>query len=78
MTPNIFAARKAVSPGNFSNNKAVLLWANDGLKVVFCILIGLELKHEVMKVQLATHSQIILPVVAAPLGFLLPEAISPD
>ena len=72
---DFFATRTAVIFGDFSIDKAMLLWINDGLMAVFFLLIGLELKREVMEGQLASRSQIVLPVVAAIGGFLLPAAI---
>lgn len=70
-----FATRTAVVFGSFSIDKALLLWINDGLMAVFFLLIGLELKREVVEGQLSSRDQLVLPVVAALGGFLLPALI---
>lgn len=71
----LFATRTAVVFGSFSIDKALLLWINDGLMAVFFLLIGLELKREVVAGQLSTRAQLLLPVIAALGGFLLPALI---
>lgn len=71
----LFATRTAIIFGEFSIDKPLLLWINDGLMAIFFLLIGLELKREVLQGQLATRSQLLLPVLAATGGFVLPAAI---
>ncbi len=70
-----FATRTAIIFGEFAIDKPLLLWINDGLMAVFFLLIGLELKREVMQGQLATRSQLLLPVLGATGGFVLPAVI---
>lgn len=55
--------------------KPLLLWINDGLMAVFFLLIGLEVKREVMVGQLSSRAQIILPGIAALGGMVAPAAI---
>ncbi|MDH3998582.1 MAG: Na+/H+ antiporter NhaA, partial [Desulfuromonadales bacterium] len=55
--------------------KPLLLWINDGLMAVFFLLIGLEVKREVLVGQLSSREQIILPGVAALGGMLAPAII---
>lgn len=55
--------------------KPFLLWINDGLMALFFLLIGLELKREVVEGQLSQLSQILLPAVAALGGIIVPALI---
>lgn len=68
-------ARAAVIVGALSIDKSVLLWINDGLMAVFFLLVGLELKREVLEGQLSNRSQLALPVVGALGGFAIPALI---
>lgn len=54
---------------------SVLHWINDGLMAVFFLMVGLEIKREVITGQLATWPQRILPGVAAFGGMVMPAAV---
>ena len=55
--------------------KPLLLWINDGLMALFFLLIGLEVKREVLDGQLSKPSQIVLPGAAAIGGMVVPALL---
>ncbi|WP_200567237.1 Na+/H+ antiporter NhaA [Paraburkholderia nemoris] len=55
--------------------KPLLLWINDGLMAIFFLLVGLEVKREVLEGELSTPAQIVLPVVAGVGGMVVPALI---
>ena len=61
-------------PG-FELSKSVHHWINDGLMALFFLVIGLELKREILVGELADIKQAILPVVAAIGGMIVPVII---
>ena len=60
---------------SFGVSKPLLLWVNDGLMAVFFLLVGLELKREVVEGDLSSPEQIALPALAAIGGLIVPAAI---
>jgi NhaA family Na+:H+ antiporter len=72
---DVLAVPLAISLGDLAVDKPLLLWVNDGLMAVFFLLIGLELKREVLDGELRSPDQILLPGVAAVGGFLVPTFI---
>lgn len=60
---------------SFGVSKPLLLWINDGLMAVFFLLVGLELKREIVEGQLSSADQIILPALAAIGGLVVPAVI---
>jgi Na+:H+ antiporter, NhaA family len=61
--------------GSFALAKPLLLWINDGLMAIFFLLVGLEVKREVIEGELSTPAQIVLPVVAGLGGMVVPALI---
>lgn len=55
--------------------KPLLLWINDGLMAVFFLLVGLEVKREILQGCLSSWSQAALPVIAAFGGMLVPALV---
>jgi len=53
----------------------LLLWINDGLMAVFFLLVGLEIKREVIEGELSSVRKAALPVLAALGGALVPAFI---
>ena len=61
--------------GEFLINKPLLLWINDGLMAVFFLLVGLEIKREILEGQLSTREQVSLPAFAALGGLVVPALV---
>lgn len=55
--------------------KPFLLWINDGWMAIFFLLIGLELKREVLEGELSSMEQVALPAAAAIGGVLAPIGV---
>ncbi|MGH8461565.1 MAG: Na+/H+ antiporter NhaA [Stenotrophobium sp.] len=53
----------------------LMLWINDGFMAVFFLLVGLELKRELIEGQFADRAQIALPGLCALSGMVVPMAI---
>ena len=55
--------------------KPLLLWINDGLMAIFFLLVGLEIKREVVEGELSQPSQVALPIGGALGGMVVPGLI---
>ena len=64
-----------VSAGHVGIAKPLLLWVNDGLMAVFFLLVALEIKREMVGGQLAGRAQLVLPMVCAGAGVVVPALI---
>lgn len=53
----------------------VISWINDGLMAIFFLLVGLEIKRELIEGELSSFKQASLPIVAALGGVLVPALI---
>lgn len=53
----------------------VEVWINDGLMAIFFLLVGLEIKREIIEGELADAKKASLPIVAALGGMLIPAVI---
>lgn len=53
----------------------VVLWINDGLMAIFFLLVGLEIKREIIEGELSSVKQASLPVLAAIGGVVIPALI---
>ncbi|MFW0065955.1 MAG: Na+/H+ antiporter NhaA, partial [Coxiella endosymbiont of Dermacentor silvarum] len=61
--------------GPFQLSKPLLLWINDGLMTVFFLLVGLEIKREMLEGKLNDFAQASLPVIAGLGGMFIPALI---
>ena len=55
--------------------KPLILWINDGLMAVFFLLVGLELKREILEGKLKRPRDVMLPGMAAVGGMVVPALI---
>lgn len=65
----------AVTLNDMSLSKPLHHWINDGLMVIFFLLVGMEIKREMLEGHLASRQQAILPIVAAIGGVVVPAVI---
>lgn len=63
------------SIGSLTVNFPVSAFINDGLMAIFFLLVGLEIKRELIEGELSSIKQASLPVIAALGGMLVPAAI---
>ncbi|OEE68387.1 Na(+)/H(+) antiporter NhaA [Enterovibrio norvegicus FF-33] len=61
--------------GSLDIEKNLLLWINDGLMAIFFLLIGLEVKRELIQGALRTRSRAMFPLIAAVGGMVFPVLI---
>jgi Na+:H+ antiporter, NhaA family len=77
----VAVANSPLAPGYFGVletdvlGHTVLHWINDGLMAVFFLLVGLEIKREMLDGQLSTWPRRALPGIAAIGGMIAPAAI---
>jgi NhaA family Na+:H+ antiporter len=64
-----------VRVGGLDLAKPLLLWINDGLMAVFFLLVALEIKRETLSGQLSSRDQLILPMVCAAAGVVVPALL---
>ncbi len=70
----LLGAHLQVSFADYGIDKPLLLWINDGLMAVFFLLVGMELKREVLEGHLSSLRRASLPAFAAAGGMLVPAA----
>jgi NhaA family Na+:H+ antiporter len=65
----------AIRVGDLAIAKPLLLWVNDGLMAIFFMLVGLEVKREVVEGELSQGSSAALPAIAALGGMVGPALV---
>ena len=71
----VWTERLVVSAGPWSFGMSLAHWINDGLMAVFFLLVGLEIKRELLIGELASPRKALLPAIAALGGVVVPASI---
>ena len=71
----LWGTELSVGLGPFSIEEDLTHWINDGLMAVFFLVVGLEIKREVLVGELSSARNAALPVVAALGGAVVPALI---
>ncbi|WP_267405356.1 MULTISPECIES: Na+/H+ antiporter NhaA [unclassified Chryseobacterium] len=66
---------KEIGTHFFHLNYSVSTWINDGLMAIFFLLVGLEIKREMVEGELSSFKNASLPIFAAVGGMLVPAVI---
>ena len=64
-----------VRVGDFAETRTVLGWVKDGLMAIFFLVVGMEIKFEVLRGELASPRRLALPILAAIGGMVAPALI---
>jgi NhaA family Na+:H+ antiporter len=70
-----WGTKLSVSSGNFSIEEDLTHWINDGLMAIFFLVVGLEIKREILVGELSSPRRAALPIAAAIGGAVLPAVI---
>ncbi|MEM7588603.1 MAG: Na+/H+ antiporter NhaA [Myxococcota bacterium] len=71
---DLFDTPLIVQMGTFKLAKPFILWVNDGLMTIFFLMVGLEIKRELIEGELNSFSKMALPAIAALGGMVVPAA----
>lgn len=72
---NFIDAPLTIQVGAFRETHSALDWVKEGLMAVFFFVVGLEIKYEILRGELANPRRLVLPVVAALGGMLVPALV---
>ncbi len=73
-----FAALKSYLPisiGDFTVRLTIADWIKEGLMALFFLIVGLEIKHEILKGELSDARKLASPVLAAAGGMIAPAVV---
>lgn len=73
--PALWDQHLRVAFNDFVLDHTLLQWVNDGLMTVFFLIVGLEIKREVLDGELASLQQAALPIAGALGGMLMPALL---
>jgi NhaA family Na+:H+ antiporter len=72
---NFLNSPVSFSVGGVGLDKPLLLWVNDGLMAIFFLMVGLEVKRELLEGALSSREQALFPAIAALGGMIVPALI---
>jgi len=72
---NLLSTKFGYSSPNLDLEYSLTQWINDGLMAIFFLLIGLEIKREIIEGELSSPRKAAMPIFAALGGMFLPAAI---
>lgn len=72
---NLLGTHLGVENNNIDLRYSVSEWINDGLMVIFFLLVGLEIKRELVDGELSSPRQAALPILAAVGGAVVPALV---
>ena len=72
---NILATEWGYIFGPVDLKYSTLTWINDGLMVIFFLMVGLEIKRELVEGELSSPKKAAMPIVAALGGVIVPASI---
>jgi len=73
--PAVWDEHLRIALGGIVLDESLLHWINDGLMTVFFLIVGLEIKREVLEGELSSVRQATLPVAGALGGMVLPALL---
>ena len=73
--PAIWESHLRVAINGFVLDKSLLHWINDGLMAVFFLIVGLEIKREVLEGELSSWQKAAMPLAGALGGMLVPALL---